>query len=69
MENIMNIMKKNEMNRINKEFYTNEYERRFNINQEDVISALIGSDNTANELIRQRREQRVNIYYIYYINY
>jgi hypothetical protein len=65
MESIMNIMKKNEMNRINKEFYTNEYERRFNITQEDVISALIGVDNTPNELIRQRREQRVNILIIY----
>jgi hypothetical protein len=55
----MNIMKRNELNRINKEFYTNEYQRRFNVTQEEMISALIGVDNTSNEIIRQKREQRV----------
>lgn len=55
--NTMQTMKRIEMNRINKEFYTNEYERRFKVTQEEMISALIGEDNTPNEIGRQRREQ------------
>ena len=38
----MSEMKTNELKRINKEFLTNNYSRRFNVTQECVISALVG---------------------------
>ena len=51
-------MKRNELSRVNKEFYTNDYERRYKVSQEIMISSLIGEDNTPNELSRQKRDQR-----------
>lgn len=56
--NNIQIMKRNELNRINKEFYTNDYERRFKVTQEIMISAIVGEDNSVNEMHRQRRDQR-----------
>ena len=52
-------MKTNELKRINKEFLTNDYKRRFNISQETIISAIIGENLASTELIRQLREQKV----------
>jgi hypothetical protein len=54
----MESMKRNELARINKEYITNDYERRFKISQETLISALIGEDNTGHEYAKQKREQR-----------
>jgi len=51
--------KTKELKRINNEFLLNDYERRFNVKEEDVISALIGEDLTAswyNKLLREQRE-------------
>ena len=55
------LMKNNELKRINKEFLINDYNRRFNVNQETVLSAIMGEDTASTELIRQLREQKVNI--------
>jgi len=51
-------MKKSELDRINKEYLINDYERRFKVPHEVIISALIGEDNTSNEYARQKREQK-----------
>lgn len=58
IETVLNKLKQKELNRISKEFYQNDYERRFNVKQEIVISALIGEDNTMAELFKQRKEKR-----------
>ena len=55
----INHMHKKELQRINSEFLMNDYERRFNITQEEVLSALIGEDLTPIEYHRQLREQKV----------
>jgi len=49
-------MKKAEMERINKEFYSNDYERRYNITLEGMISAIVGEDNVLEEIGKQRRD-------------
>jgi hypothetical protein len=58
LQNDMQIMRRKELDRINKEFYTNDYERRYKINLEGIISALIGEDNTPNEYAKQIRDQK-----------
>jgi hypothetical protein len=58
LQSEMQIMRRNELDRINKEFYTNDYERRFKVNLEGIISALIGEDNTPNEYGKQIRDQK-----------
>jgi hypothetical protein len=57
-------MKRTELNRIGREFLINEYERRFDITLQKVISAIAGEDFTNAELTRQMREQKVCIYII-----
>ena len=52
-------IKKSELKRINKEFLINDYERRFNIDQKGLISAIIGEDYVASEYTRQLRDQKV----------
>jgi hypothetical protein len=54
------IMRRNELNRLNKEYLVNDYERRFGVSLEVLISAIAGEDNKNGELIRQQREQKVN---------
>jgi hypothetical protein len=56
LQNFMLKMKKAEMERINKEFYTNDYERRYNITLEGMISAIVGEDNVLNEIGKQKRD-------------
>ena len=51
--------KKNEINRINKEFLTNDYQRRFNANLHMLISAIYGEDNMSIEFSRLIKEQKV----------
>jgi hypothetical protein len=59
MKSFMMNLRRNEMNRIMKEFNTNDYERRFKTTRFSVISALMGEENTIAELNRQKREQKV----------
>ena len=51
-------MKTNEMTRIFKEFQRNDYENRFNIDKNTVISALIGEDNLNSELVKQSKREK-----------
>ena len=48
-----------EIDRIFKEFFLNEYTRRFNTTEEIVISALIGEDNINKEMNRKKVELKV----------
>lgn len=52
-------LKRNEMNRLIKEFNMNDYERRFKTTRFIVISALIGEENTNMEITRQNMENKV----------
>jgi hypothetical protein len=52
-------MKKTEMLRINREFLLFDYQRRYEVTIDVVVSALIGADNTNSELIKQSREKKV----------
>ena len=54
MENIKN----REMSRINKEFLVYDYERRFNVKKQKVLSALVGVENSHIEFAKQYKEQR-----------
>mgnify|MGYP001569587341 CR=1 FL=1 len=56
----MNELKQKELQRINKEFLTNNYGRRFNIDQNSLIGAIVGQDNASAEYSKKIREQKVN---------
>ena len=49
---------KNELDRLNKEFYRNNYQRRFGVSQEVVISAIVGEDFLLHELFREKKQQK-----------
>lgn len=49
----MRKLKENEMTRVTKEYIDNNYEKRFNVSQNEVISALIGEDNKDKEYYKQ----------------
>lgn len=51
--------KKVELERILKEFLMNDYERRFSISLDQVISGLIGEDHTGKEFAHQSKLQKV----------
>jgi hypothetical protein len=54
--------KKKEITRINKEFITNDYQRRFNATLHTLISAIYGVDNMSAEYSKLIREQKVNFF-------
>jgi len=58
IRNELTLFKKNELKRINREFLTNDYERRFKVNQETIISAIVGDDFVSSEYSRQVRDQK-----------
>ena len=60
--------KKREINRINKEFLTNDYQRRYKIDQHALVSAIYGEDNMSSEYSRMMREQKVNKNNNFYIS-
>jgi hypothetical protein len=53
-------MKRKELERINKEFLVNEYERRYNVGQEVIVSVIVGEDHVNSEMNRQVKEQKVS---------
>ena len=57
-------LKLNELRRLNKEFLCNDYENRFEIHLEQVVSALIGEEFISNEIYQQIRDQRVLYFYV-----
>jgi hypothetical protein len=57
------LQKRIELSRISKEFLTNDFERRYNITQDIVVSAICGEDNMNQELSKVMREQKVKNYF------
>lgn len=55
----INEMKKDELSRIGKEFMVNDYERRFNVKLDKLISALIGEEKSCSEVERIKRRRKV----------
>jgi hypothetical protein len=53
-------LRRKELNRISKEFFRNDYERRFGVSVETMFGAIVGIDNVASEVNRHHREHRVN---------
>ena len=51
-------MVKNELDRLNKCFYREDYEAKYNIDQKSLISAIVGEDNGRNEYNRQIIENK-----------
>ena len=49
---------RNELDRIGKCFYLEDYESKYNTNLKTVIGALIGEDNIRSELSRQEKEKK-----------
>lgn len=54
----MDARKKEELDRLNSEFFKNNYQRRFGVSQEIVISAIIGEDFMIHELFREKKKQK-----------
>jgi hypothetical protein len=54
-------LKKNELERICKEYFKNDYERRFKVTIQTMISALVGEENVLQEITNFKRLQRVSI--------
>jgi len=57
----MTTLKENELIRLNLEFGSYDYERRFKVKKEKVISVIVGKDNLDNELNKLSIIQRVII--------
>ena len=55
--------KRIELSRVSKEFLTNDFERRYNVTQDVVVSAICGEDNMNQELSRLLREQKVILFF------
>ncbi len=51
--------KKDEVNRIGREFLLNDYKKRYGMNMKTVISAISGEDNSNSELFRLEKEEKV----------
>ena len=49
---------RDELDRIGKSFYLEDYAGKYNTNLKTVIGALVGEDNISNELLRQEKEQK-----------
>lgn len=58
MKNEADKLVRDELDRIGKSFYLEDYAGKYNTNLKTVIGALIGEDNTRNELLRQEKEQK-----------
>ena len=58
--------KRVELSRISKEFLTNDFQRRYNVNQDVVVASICGEDNMNQEISRLMREQKV-ILFIYFV--
>ena len=58
MKNEADKLVRDELDRIGKSFYLEDYAGKYNTNLKTVIGALIGEDNIRNELLRQEKEQK-----------
>ena len=60
LQNYLGELKRSEINRISFEFLKKDYERRFSVSIDDIVSVIVGEDNTSHEISKQKREHRVN---------
>lgn len=59
----IDIIRRQELDRINKEFLTNNYSRRYNnVNLKTVIHALVGKEFSDNEINKQLKDHKVKLY-------
>lgn len=56
LKNEIENMVKNELERLSKCFYTEDYCSKYNIDQNSVISAIIGEEKSRNEMSKQKKE-------------
>jgi len=56
LKNDIENMVKNELERLSKCFYTEDYCSKYNIDQNSVISAIIGEEKSRNEMSKQKKE-------------
>ena len=56
LKNEIENMVKNELERLSKCFYTEDYCSKYNIDQSSVISAIIGEEKSRNEMSKQKKE-------------
>jgi hypothetical protein len=54
----MEKIKRKELDRLFKEFLSNDYERRFNTNKAEVLNALVGEDECNQEMSKQLRDYK-----------
>ena len=54
--------KKQELNRMNKDFITNDYQRRFGVTLHTIVSAIYGEDSMSSQYHSMMREQKVNYF-------
>jgi len=59
IQNYLTESKKSELIRISFEFSKRDYKRRFNTTFEEIVSIIVGEDNTSNEITKIKREQKV----------
>ena len=62
VKKIMGEMKTSLLEKINKEFLFNEYERRFNIKLEQLLLAIVGEESLNSEMAKQNLMKRVLIF-------
>ena len=64
IQNFLAHLKKTEINRIMFEYMKKDYQRRFSVTHEEIISVIVGEDNTPSELTKIKREQNVKFFLI-----
>ena len=58
LKNEIETMIKKELDRLNKCFYKENYEEKYNIDQDSLISAIIGEENSRSEIYRLMNERK-----------
>ena len=58
LKKLKGVIKEEEMKRIFKEFHSNKYLERYNIDKDTILSALIGEENISNESFAQNRKEK-----------
>jgi len=51
-------MQKIEVDRMNKEFLFNDYKRRFDITEKEILSVIVGYENSITELNKANRDKK-----------
>jgi len=57
--NELKLLRQQEVSRLYKEFYYNDYGRRFETNKEKVLWAMVGKEHYEEELFSQKKDVKV----------